>query len=212
MFAVLQLTLSKDPVAAQELRSMASGYAWEVQPLAQLPATPFWNLGASRPAQIIFHALLFGAFALFTYRYWSKGFDFVRRIRIIGDALVELLRQPDKVPLSCEKAKERLGSLGWSLDATQSALWFLAFMNVRVTRENETYQRLTPRQYGLLRMSRAMVAGTALAALHPVVAGLYVASEAKKLNELSSSYRRYKLHIARLPEQFRASLRLIDGA
>jgi hypothetical protein len=191
---------------------MASGYAWEAQPLAQLPATPFWNLGASSPTQIIVHALLFGAFALYTYRYWSKGFDLARRIRIIGDALVELLRQLDTAPLSLEKAKEHLGSLGWSIDAKQSASWFLGLINARIMVKNETYQRLTPRQYGLFRMTGEVMAATFLAALHPVVAGLYIASEAKKLNELSSRYRLYNFHIARLPEQFRASLRFIHGA
>ena len=92
-------------------------------------------------------------------------------------------------------------------DAIASALWFLTLLNLRITYNNDAYERLTPRGYGLFRLTKLFGVASGLTAIHPVVAGLYVASELNGLKALKEITRLYRENFANLPEGFRVGLR-----
>jgi hypothetical protein len=145
---------------------------------------------------------------LHTYFYWSRGFDLVRRIRIIGDALLALVSREGAPPPAVHEASVRLNAAGWPSSAVRSGLWFLATLNMRIVDKNDAYQQWTSRGYGLYRLAGALGVTSALSAVHPVVAGLFVASELKKTGDLKSTARLYAKHFANLPAGFRSQLDL----
>ena len=132
----------------------------------------------------------------------------MRRIRIIGDALLELVNREGAPPLAVAEASARLNVAGWPSSAVRSGLWFLATLNMRIFDKNDTYRRLTPRGYGLYRLVGELGVASALSAVHPVVAGLFVASELKTTGDLKSTGKLYTKHLANLPEVFRSRLDL----
>jgi hypothetical protein len=206
MFSVIQLILSKQPDAQQKLRSMASGYAWQSRVLDTLPAAHFWQLSSGSLVGRLVVVGLTGVLALYTYFYWSRGFDLVRRIRLVGDALMAAVKREGEPLPSNSQASARLSAAGWTADAIRSGLWFLALLNVRILCKNDVYERLTPRGYGLFRLTKLFGVTSGLSAVHPVVAGLYVASEMKDLTDLKETARLYGKHFANLPAAFRGSL------
>jgi hypothetical protein len=206
MFSVVQLVLSKEPEAQQKLRSMASGFAWESDLLNRLPAVHFWQVPDGSAGGQLVVAGLAGAFLSYTYLYWSRGFDLVRRIRIIGDALVALVNRDGAPPPAVAEASARLDAAGWPSSAVRSGLWFLAMLNMRIIYKNDAYQRLTPRGYGLYRVAGQLGVASVLSAVHPVVAGLFVASGMKKASDLRATAKLYTKHFANLPEAFRSQL------
>jgi hypothetical protein len=213
MFSVVQLVLSSDPASQQKLKGLASGFGWETGVLRQLPSIHFWTpASASATAQAVWYIVI-GSYIVYTYSYWSAGFDYVRRIRAVGDALVSLLRRADETSLaSLETAATRLRAAGWSATATSSALWFLTLINARIMYKNDIYQQMKPNTYGAYRVVSSIGVLAGLAAVHPVAAGLYVASQMKKMKGMKKNARLYSKYFAALPEQFRSGLHLPDSA
>jgi hypothetical protein len=208
MFSVVQLVLSNQPDARQKLRSMASGFAWQSSVLDKLPSIHFWQVPYGSTAGQVVLAGLVAIFALYTYFYWSRGFDLTRRIRIVGDALLALVKREGEPLPSVSEASARLNAAGWPLDAIRSGLWFLGSINMRILFKNDAYQQLTPSAYGLYRLTRELGIASLLSAVHPVVAGLFVASELKNTNDLRTTTMLYRSHFANLPEAFRSGLGL----
>jgi hypothetical protein len=132
----------------------------------------------------------------------------MRRVRIVGDALMPAVRREGEPLPSNSLASARLSAAGWTADAIGSGLWFLALLNLRIAHKNDVYDRLTPRGYGLFRLTTLFGVASGLSAIHPVVAGLYVASEMKGLKDLKEITRLYRKHFANLPDGFRGGLRL----
>lgn len=211
MFSVVRLVLSKQPDTQQKIRSMTSGFSWEVRVLDRLPTVHFWQIPQQSAVGRAVVAGLAGIFSVYIYFYWSRGFDVTRRIRIIGDALVALVKRETEPLPSVGEASARLIAAGWSEGSIRSGLWFLALLNVRILYKNDVYQQLTPRGYGLYRLTGELVAVSALSAVHPVIAGLFVASELKKTKDLKSTTELYRKHFANLPESFRSGLRLVEA-
>jgi len=206
MFGVVQLVLSNDLEARARLKSMSSGYGWESDLLDRLSKVHFWQAPADSMAGQVLLAGICGALAIYTYFYWSRGFDLVRRIRIVGDAILSLVKKEGEASPSVLEASSRLDAAGWSPSAIAAGCLFLGLINLRIMYKNDAYKQLTPGGYGLFRMVRALGIASALSALHPVVAGLYVASEVKNTADLRSTTKLYTKRFANLPEGFRSGL------
>jgi hypothetical protein len=67
--------------------------------LTRLRIVHFWQVPEQSAVRQAVLAGLVGIFALYVYFYWSRGFDVIRRIRIIGDVLLALvMRDGEQLP------------------------------------------------------------------------------------------------------------------
>lgn len=205
MFYVLQLVLAGDEAAKATLSALASGFAWEAAALEKIPFRGASALGGV-PASVL-QVLLIISFALFVYLYNQRAFAVVRRVRATGDALLQLAMSVDHdTPADSQSTLGRFRNLGFAEESIQSVAWFLMLINARILKRNEAFSRLPPTTYGLWMALRDVMVAAVFTVIHPIVAGLFVASEMKKARELTSLTRAFRLHFSRLPNRLQDDL------
>ena len=207
MFYVANLILSGGPGDIESIRQLVSNYMWQAKVLDQLPlCSPINQMGTSAGVSVAQLAII-AVFLGWTFFYHASGFDFLRRVRAVGDAILgEVTGAIPDAPPTMSQVLVALRKRGWEIEACKSAAYFLQFMHARLTVHNEAVQARTPHQYGLFKtLIETSVVGV-LTALHPVVAGLYVAARYADTSKVYEAFKRCNEEFARLPANIRAAL------
>jgi hypothetical protein len=201
MLHVMNLIMSQEPSDIETLGATASGYGWQSAVILQLPKASWVSFTGQPAHQRLIQLILIATFVLFTYSQSSRGFDLVRRTRRVGDIILSYISEGEVTPPTLVTALPALQSKGWSASECQAAGWFLLMINVRITKANDTYENLKPRDYGIYRVVSQAGVASGLTLFHPVVAGLYLAFAMKKGTNLRKTVKVFDKRFAQLPQQ-----------
>lgn len=204
-FYATNLALSSHPADSDALRELATGYPWQNFALGNLPIQFLPDISNQNSTVGHIVALVLAiCVILCIYYYWSAGFAAVRDIRRVGDVLLARIKEltGSQAP-RIEDGLAAFARMRWSTRASQSGVWFLAMVNLRLKHNVPEYDTLTPAGYATYKVVWSFGAAVAITFLHPVVAGLYLATLIGNARRAHKTLALHESHFMRLPEDIR---------
>lgn len=200
VFHVTNLLLMDDKVGIEKLSNLITGYNWQNDALHIISTSSMSQIQISNTAENFSQIIIVSVFLIFTYAYFYKGFDLIRRIREIGDVLMLTAKQHGISNPTHREAYLVTRNPNSSLEEKEALIWFFLMYNLRITIKNPSYADRTPDEYAKFKVIMTFSLAASLTFVHPIVSGLYLATALKGVGKLRSTIKLYNKKFCYLPK------------